>query len=154
MSGVYTVPFAYTGNASVDLSEIVAAAGKPCLILGYDIGQTSDVGDAAEEILALTIKSGQTTSGSGGSSVTPAPTDPVGGVAASFAAEQANTTKASGGTIVTHVTLPWNVRQPDRVLFSPEQQIMVGAGRRATLEIPAAVDPLTIAGQLWVQEIG
>lgn len=154
MSGVYTVPFAYTGNANVDLSEIVAHASKQLVILGVDICQTSDVGDASEEILALTIKSGQTTSGSGGSGATPVPTDPVGGVAAGFTAEQANTTKASAGTIVTHMTIGWNVRMPYERVFTPEQQIMVGAGRRATLEIPAAADSLTIAGQLWVQEIG
>lgn len=153
MSAVYTVPFAYTGNANVDLVEITAAAAKPLVVLGYDICQTSDVGDAQEEILGLLFKSGQTTSGSGGSASTPVPTDSS-AIAASFAAEQANTTKASAGTIVTHATFGWNVRMPDSRVFTPEQQIILAAGRRATLEIPAAADSLTISGQLWVQEIG
>jgi hypothetical protein len=154
MSGVFRVPFAYTGNANVDLSEITAAAGKPLVILGFDIGQTSDVGDTAEEILLLTIKSGQTTSGSGGSAATPVNTDQSGG-AASFAAEQANTTKASAGTIVSHGSgWHWNVRMPLTVRFTQEEQILLPAGTRSTLEVPAAADSLTIAGQLIVQEVG
>lgn len=150
---VFTIPFAYTGNANVDLLEIVAPTATKWIILGFDIGQTSDVGDAAEEILALTIKSGQTTSGSGGSTSTPVPTDCVSAPASGSAAEQANTTKASGGTILTHTTHHWNVRAPLPVVFTQEQQIWLPAGRRATLEIPAATDSLTIAGQMWVQEL-
>lgn len=154
MSGVFRVPFAYTGNANVDLSEVTAASTKPLVILGFDIGQTSDVGDAAEEILLLVIKSGQTTSGSGGSSATPVNVDQSGG-AASFAAEQANTTKASGGTIVSHGSgFHWNVRMPLQIRFTQEEQILLPAATRATLEIPAAADSLTIAGQLICQEIG
>lgn len=149
---VFTVPFAYTGNANVDLLEIVAPTAAKWIILGFDIGQTSDVGDAAEEILALTLKSGQTTSGSGGSTSTPVPTDCVSSVGSGGAAEQANTTKASAGTIITHGTFHWNVRMPLNVVFTQEQQIILPAARRATLEIPAATDSLTIAGQMWVQE--
>lgn len=153
MSGYFNVPFAYTGNANVDLLEINVASTKPLLILGYDIQQTSDVGDAAEEILALTLKTGATTSGSGGSASTPVNLDRSGG-AASFTAEQANTTKASAGTIVTVLTLGWNIRMPDRVIFTQEQQILLPAAARLTLELPAATDSLTITGQLYCWEIG
>lgn len=153
MSGVYTVPFAYTGAANVDLAELNAASTKPLVILGYDIQQTSDVGDAAEEIVTLTFKTGATTSGSGGSASTPVAVDRA-NAAASFTAEQANTTKASAGTIVTVATFGWNVRMPDREKFTQEQQILLPASSRCTFEISAAADSLTITGQLWVQEIG
>lgn len=153
MSGVYTVPFAYTGNANVDLVELNVASTKPLVILGYDIQQTSDVGDAAEEIVTLTLKTGASTSGSGGSASTPVAADRS-NAAATFTAEQANTTKASTGTIVTVATYGWNVRVPDREKFTQEQQILLPASARATFEISAATDSLTITGQLWVQEIG
>jgi hypothetical protein len=154
MSGVFRVPFAYTGSANVDLSEVTAASTKPLVILGFDIGQTSDFGDAQEEILLLTLKTGATTSGSGGSSATAVNTD-TSGASASFAAEQGNTTKASGGTIVSHGSgWHWNVRMPLQIRFTQEEQILLAASARATLEIPAAADSLTIAGQLLVQEIG
>jgi len=155
MSGVFRVPFAYTGSANVDLAEITAASTKPLVILGFDIGQTSDVGDSAEEIIALVLKHGTsaTTSGSGGSSSTPVNADTTGG-SASFTAEQGNATKMSGGTITTHATHHWNVRMPLNVRYTQEEQVLIGASARATLEIPAATDSLTIAGQLIVQEIG
>lgn len=153
MSGYYNIPFAYTGNANVDLLEVNVASTKPVLVLGYDIQQTSDVGDAAEEILALLLKTGATTSGSGGSASTPVNLDRS-GAAASLTAEQANTTKASAGTIVTVLTLGWNIRQPDRVIFTQEQQILLPASARLTFEIPAATDSLTITGQMYVWEIG
>lgn len=149
---VFTVPFAYTGNANVDLLEIVAPTAAKWIILGFDIGQTSDTGDAAEEIVTLSIKSGQSTSGSGGSTSTPVPTDCVSSVGSGAAAEQANTTKASTGTILTHCVYHWNVRSPLPVVFTQEQQIVLPAARRATLEISAAADSLTISGQMWVQE--
>jgi len=153
MSGVFGVPFTYTGNANVDLSEVTAASTKPLVVLGYDIAQTSDTGDAAEEILLLTVKTGQTTSGSGGSASTPTAMD-TSNAAATFVAEQANTTKASGGTIVTRGSYGWNVRMPDRVRFTQEEQVLLTSGLRATLEIPAAADSLTITGQLICQEVG
>ena len=150
---IFTIPFAYTGNANVDLLELVAPTAAKWIVLGFDIGQTSDAGDANEEILLLSLKSGQTTSGSGGSAATPVPTDCVSAPGSGAAAEQANTTKASAGTILTHATYPWNVRVPTSVVLTQEQQIILPAARRMTLEIAAAADSLTISGQVWVQEI-
>lgn len=149
---IFTIPFAYTGNANVDLLELVAPTAAKWIVLGFDIGQTSDAGDANEEILLLSLKSGQTTSGSGGSASTPVPTDCVSAPGSGAAAEQANTTKASAGTILTHATYPWNVRVPTSVVLTQEQQIILPAARRMTLEIAAAADSLTISGQVWVQE--
>lgn len=155
MSGIYTVQFNDVAiTAAQDLFEIVAASGKPLVLLGYGLSQKTDVGDAAEEILTLLFKSGQTTSGSGGSSPTPVNQDTSGG-AASFTAEANNTTKASAGTIVTHFPDAWNVRQPLRVILAEPEQIMIAAGRRATLELlNAPADSLTVNGYLLVQEIG
>ena len=150
---IFTIPFAYTGNANVDLLELVAPTAAKWIVLGFDIGQTSDAGDANEEILLLSLKSGQTTSGSGGSASTPVPTDCVSAPGSGAAAEQANTTKASAGTILTHATYPWNVRVPTSVVLTQEQQIILPAARRMTLEIAAAADSLTISGQVWGQEI-
>lgn len=38
---VFTVPFAYTGAANVDLLEMVAPTAKGLILLGFDIGQIS-----------------------------------------------------------------------------------------------------------------
>ena len=69
MSGVYTVQFnGVAVTAAQDLFELVAASGKPIVILGFTLSQTTELGDAAEEALSILLKSGQSTSGSGGSS--------------------------------------------------------------------------------------
>jgi len=155
MSGVYTVPFAAAGvTTSIDLCEIVANAAKPLMIRGLFIGQKTEVGDTQEEMLRFTIKSGQTTSGSGGSATTPVNKDGQ-GAAAGFTAEQFNTTKASTGTIVDHGPYVWNVRIPYPDKFPEGEEVFLIAGRRATLElIDAPADTMDIYGHLVVQEIG
>lgn len=157
MSGVYTVPFAAAGvTTSIDLCEIVAHAAKPLLIRGFVIGQKTEVGDAQEENLRLTIKSGQTTSGSGGSATTPVNKDGANGAAAGATAEQFNTTKATTGTILDHGPWPWNVRVTPYVEKFPDgEEVFLAAGRRATLElVDAPADTMDIYGHLVVQEIG
>lgn len=155
MSGVYTVQFnGVAVTAAQDLFELVAASGKPIVILGFTLSQTTELGDAAEEALSILLKSGQSTSGSGGSSPTPVANDST-MAAASFSAEANNTTKASSGTIVTHGSWAWNIRQPLDVLFTQEQQLVMAASRRCTLELVGApADSVTMNGTIWVQEIG
>ena len=155
MSGVYTVQFnGVAATAQQDLFELVASSSQPIVILGYSLSQTTELGDAAEEQLLVLLKSGQTTSGSGGSTPTPVSTDSSGG-ASGFTAEANNTTKASAGTILTHEARSWNVRGPLEVLFTQEQQLIMAAGRRCTLELATTpADSITINGTIWVQEIG
>jgi len=155
MSGVYTVQFnGVAVTAQQDLFEITGHSSKPYVILAYSITQTSEVGDAQEEGLLIQLKSGQTTSGSGGSAPTPVATDSSNS-AAGFTAEANNTTKASAGTIVTHESRAWNVRGPHEVLFTQEQQLVMAAGRRATLELATTpADSITMNGTIWIQEIG
>lgn len=155
MSGVYTVQFnGVAATAQQDLFELVAASTKPIVILGFSLSQSTEVGDAQEEGLSLLFKSGQTTSGSGGSAPTPVACDSSGS-AASFTAEANNTTKASAGTIVTHAAWNWNVRMPFDVIFTPEQQLIMASSRRCTLELATTpADSITISGTIWVQELG
>lgn len=154
MSGTYKVPFAYTGSANVDLSEMNPHTNKALVILGAFAQQTSDLGDASEEVVLLTFKSGQTSSGSGGSSSTPTANDPSGTPTPGFTAEQANTSRASGGTIINHGDMGWNIRQPFDRIFSEQEQLIMEGARRCTLEISAASDSLTVTGYVLVQEIG
>lgn len=155
MSGTYTVQFnGVTVSAQQDLIEVTAASTKPLVLVSASVSQASDAGDASEELLSILIKSGQTTTGSGGSSYTPVPTDPT-YAAAGFTAKVNNTTKASGGTIVTHYASTWNVRvEQDKVLPDP-MTIMLSAGRRLTIELASTpADPLTCNGYAVFQEIG
>lgn len=155
MSGTHRVPIAFTAvTAQVDILEVVAHSARPLIMTELHLYQSTEVGDAAEEQLQILVKSGQTTSGSGGSSVTPVPNDSPGN-AAGFTAEIMNTTKASAGTIVTHAPISWNIRGPLDLTETDLGQIVLAAGRRATVELATTpADSVTIGGYAVFQEIG
>lgn len=155
MGRMYTASFsAVAVTAAQDFFEIVAPADSVVVIHGVTISQYTDVGDAAEELLSVLIKRGQSTSGSGGSSVTPAPLN-FGDAAYGGTVEANNTTKASTGTIVTLHADAWNVRSPFLWLPSPEMRIHLSPSQRATVELLAApADSLTCNGTIYLEEIG
>jgi hypothetical protein len=155
MSRIYTVSFAGVAvTAQQDLFELVAAAGKNLRPLALFLSQSTEVGDAAEEGLAILIKSGQTTSGSGGSAPTPVAQN-VSDAAAGFTAEVNNTTKATAGTIVTHHTDNWIIRQPFQLILPDRLQQELTGGRRWTVELATTpADSITMSGTLYVEEFG
>jgi hypothetical protein len=151
----YTVQFnGVAATVQQDLFEIVAAAGKVAYLNYLLLSQLTEVKDAEEEMLLVLIKSGQTTSGSGGSAPTPVPVN-VTDAAAGFTAEVNNTTKATAGTIVTHHAEHWNVRMPLLWVPPPNLWIPLTGARRATVELATTpADSITIAGTLGVFEVG
>ena len=156
MSGVYTVDIPNTAvTAQVDLLELVGHASRPYVILEVHLSQVTEVQDAQMEQLSILLKSGQTTSGTGGNAATPVNNEQPGGASAGFTAETFNTTKASAGTIVQHDRWNWNVLGPLDIIFTDENKKLMGAGRRATLELATTPnDSITIGGYAVVQEIG
>lgn len=155
MSGIYTVQFTDVAvTVQQDFFEITGSATQPFIILGWGISQNTDFGDAQEEGLNIILKSGQTSSGTGGSAPSKVALDGT-APAAGFAAEANNTTKASGGTIVTHYPYNWNVRTPIDIWYPDMHQPIMAAARRATLELAKTpADSITVSGYIIIQEIG
>ena len=155
ISRTYTVQFgAVAVSAAQDLFELTAAAGKDIELVAISLTQSTNLGDANEKELQVAIKSGQTTSGSGGSAPTPVPLG-VTDAAAGFAAEVNNTTKASAGTIVTHFYSDWNTRMPFIWILPEDMRPHMTGSRRMTIELvnaPAA--STTMSGTIWVREFG
>ena len=153
---MYSVVFSSVAvTAQQDFFEIVAGSAKVCCVHGFELSQSTEIGDAMEEGLAVLVKRGQTTSGSGGSAPTPTPLQ-LGQGASSFTAEVNNTTKASTGTIVTLHSTNWNIRAtPCSWIYTPEQRIWVAPSERLTVELATTpADSITVSGTLWVEEIG
>lgn len=156
MGRVYSVVFeGVATTVAADLFEISPADDKPVKLLGMVLGQSSDVGDAAEEVLRFEIIRGYTTSGSGGSAPTPIPmrsTDP----AAGFAAEVNNTTGASAGTAVILMADTFNIRSGYQIWFPPECQPEASQANTTILVrlMAAPADSLTMSGTLFVEELG
>ena len=107
-------------TAQIDVFELQPADDKPVLIHGIRIWQTSDLGDAAEEIIGLQVLRGYTTSGSGGATPTKDPKNPA-DTTAGFTAECRNTTLATTTTAKVLFGDAWNVRMPYTYTFNPER---------------------------------
>lgn len=155
MGRLYTVSFtAVAVTAQQDLFEVVAPADAVVRIHRIGLSQSTEVGDAMEEGLSLLLKSGQTTSGSGGSAPTAIPNE-LGDAAFGGTCEVNNTTKASAGTIVTHYAWNWNVRMPFEHVFTPEERPILSPSRRGTLELATTpADSITMSGYMVIEEIG
>jgi hypothetical protein len=125
MSRIYTCSVTGTITAAetdVDLVEITPADDKPVKLVGFTLGQYSEVGDAAEEGIRLSIirLPATVTSGSGGSSVTPAPLDSA-DAAAGATVEMDNTTVATtSGAAITLEEIGWNNRGSPLVMSYPD----------------------------------
>jgi hypothetical protein len=151
---IYTVVFsAVAVTAAQDLFEITPADDKPVEIVGIELGQSTDFGDAADETLQISIIRGHATSGSGGSAPTPQPLSPV-DTAAGFTAEVNNTTIASTGTAVTLHTGCWNVRA-GYINWFPESMRPTASQANTTIVVrqTAPADSITMSGTLYVREL-
>lgn len=156
MGRIYTINLTPTAiTVAADLVEITPADDIPVVIHGFRVWQTSDVGDAQEEIITLSWVRGHTTSGSGGNTSVAATPKNHRDAAASMTVETANTTAASVGTTTTPYSTGWNVRAPLEVVFTPEQRIRADQGNTTiVLRMGAApADSLTIGCSVDVEEL-
>lgn len=153
---VYTVDLAQVAiTVAADLFEITPADDKPVTILGFELYQITDLGDAAEEIIGVEWIRGHTVSGSGGATPTPRPLNPS-DAAAGFTAEAGNTTAANTGTTVILQNHGWNVRIPTQVVYTPETCPKASQANTTLIlrMLNAPADSLTIGGHVIVMEEG
>ena len=122
-------------SAQVDIFELLAGTNTPLALTGFTLGQTSEVGDAQEEQLALVLKyvTGSPTSGSG-TGVTIQRVMP-GDAATSATLKAGSTTKLTGGTSAELERFAWNVRQDFQVIWIPEMWQVCAGGNRLVLEL-------------------
>jgi hypothetical protein len=156
MGAVYTVYLAATAfTVAADLVEIAPADDRPVVVHGFRVWQTTELGDAAEEVIGLAWVRGNATSGSGGNtSVAATPKDPR-AAAAGMAVETANTTAASTGTPLTVYATGWNVRAPLEVVFTPEQRIKCDQAQSFLVlrMLAAPADSVTVGVSVDIEEI-
>jgi hypothetical protein len=153
---LYTIDLTPTAvSVAADLIEITPADDKPVEVVAVNIGQTTELGDAAEEEISLVWVRGHATSGSGGSAPTPRPLNPT-DAAAGFTAEVFNTTQASAGTGVNLTRHVWNVRGPLERPYTPDEEPGASQGNTTlVLRMAAApADSVTIGGCITVRELG
>lgn len=159
MGRIYTAQVnAVAVTAAQDIFEIAAPADAVVIVHDWTIFQTSDVGDAAEEILRIeTVRGvGSVTSGSGGSTPTAQPVQD-GDTAFGGTVEANNTTRMVVGTgaLETLEQRGWNVRVPIERIYTPETRPVISPSNRWTLSLPAApADSLTLSALVTIEEVG
>jgi hypothetical protein len=141
-------------TAANDNFEIVPASGKPVFIHEWRIWNTTDLGDAAEETLRVSIRRGYTVSGSGGGT-TVVGKKYVGDAAISATTEIRNTTLANTGTPDIQMQDGWNVRVPFLWTPTPPHLLPFTASERLVCRIDSTpADTITIGASLIIEELG
>lgn len=156
---VYTVSFTATAaTVAVDFFELIAGASMGLALLGVDVGQTTELGDTAEEQLRWFVKraSGSYASGSGGNTGVARPPCRSNDAAATFTAETLNTTQAAvgTGTITTIHASTFNVRTGLYQVWTPEMAITCDVSEALVVGLGAApADSTTFEGTAYVAEL-
>lgn len=149
-SGIFN---AVAVTAAQDFFSALPATQKPVALLGWNLGQYSDAGDAQDELLSIRVRKGQTTVGSGGSAPVAIPLN-INDSAAGATLRANDTTIASAGTIVTVLSDAFNVRAGDKVMLPEELQPVVANALFITLELVVApADSLTMNGTIFIKEM-
>ncbi len=142
-----------------DLFELTSATDSVTIVHAVELSQSSELGDAAEEMLNLVFRRGTnlTTSGTVGTqAITSQPLE-SGSSAYGGVVDINNTTRmaAGTGTIADLRVDNWNVRMPYLWLPTPEMRPILGPGWRFTVSLDIApVDAITMSGTLTFEEIG
>lgn len=163
MPRLYRVPFVATtvtnAGGNNDLWTFTPADDKPIHLMGFRIGQISEVGDSGEEGIDLTIEHLATavTAGSGGAAVTPVPTDPgISDLAAGFTARINDATIATtSGTKTVMEPVPWNNRNTPFEVWFPDIMYAPACRQASALVIrmnTTIADDMTFSGCAFVLE--
>lgn len=159
MSRIYTIQGGPTANTvKIDFFSVTPADDKPCLLHAVYIGQTTEFGDAQEELLEVFISRGGTamTAGSGGAAPTPQPIDSSAGAAAGFTARTLDTTIATFTSGVVVHRDAFNVRGGYQYFPAPEDRIgfsQANGGISCSLNA-APVDSITWVVTAVIEELG
>lgn len=164
MSGMYAATYHGTITASggnVDLGSFQPADDIPIRLRGILLSQISEVGDAAEEGLQITINRlpATFTVGSGGSSITACKplSDYGGGAAWSMTARGNDTTIATtNGTAEELGAIGWNERNSPADLWYPDERFAPAAKQTVGLTVrqdTTLADDMTGVFTFWIEEL-
>ncbi len=164
MGLIYTAPFsAVAVTAAQDVFELVAPSDLRVAIHDIKLGQYTDFGDAAAEILSVIVTRGFTTAGSGGGTITPVPIRSTTSMPARSTVLRNNTTVAQDGTGLNliadafNIAAGWSLRDAlggvfDNRDINVRRTIVIKPAERLVVRITAPADSLTMNGTLIFEE--
>jgi hypothetical protein len=137
-------------TTATDLFHLTATSDSPILIHEIDLCQTTDLGDAQEEVLRIGVYTG-VTGGSGGTAATEVALGDY--AAVTGVVLMANSSISTGGTLKW--VIGWNIRVPLEKIWTPETRPRVDSGDDpiAFRLLVAPTDSVTISGTLVWEEL-
>jgi hypothetical protein len=162
MSRMYRVPYTGTltnAGGDADIIALTPADDKPIRLVGWILCQSSEIGDAQEESLRLTLRHmTATVTVTGGTSVTPVANRPgtADVAAAGFTATANSTTVATtSGTSTIMEELAWNERNTPWERWIPEElRPLALQGEYLLLRMESTpADDLTVNVVFFVEEL-
>jgi len=149
---IFTATFAAVAvSAAQDLWEIVAPSTTPVALREIRLGQYTDFGDAAAELLSIQIIRGYTTSGAAGAAVTPVNLRPWSRIAAATV-ERNNTTVAQDGTGAVLLADTFNVASGWWYRPPAEEFIFLNPSQRLVVRMTAPADEITMTSTIVFEE--
>lgn len=148
MASLVTVPFdAIAITAATDIFHLTLASNKGIVPVEMTLGQTTDLGDAQEEVLRIGVYRG-VTGGSGGTAATEVIPDANNTSTIGTAVLVNNSSASTSGTLLE--VIPWNIRIPLFYCPIPEARypLHAGAGPIAFRLMAAPTDSITVSGTL------
>jgi hypothetical protein len=159
MGRIYTVSYSGTvtnAGGNVDLLEVLPADDKPVKLRGLLLSQTTEVGDAAEEGLNISIlRLAATVTSSNGTSVTPAPMDSANTAFGGTAECNGATVATTSGSTTTLAELAWNIRNSPYEMWFPDPEFAPKAKQGEGLfvrQVTTAADDYTGCFTFWIEE--
>jgi len=153
MGFIYSAPMdALAFTTATDVFELTVTADAPVIIHALRLCQTTDLGDAAEEVLRIGVYRGAT-AGSTGTALTEVAYNNQGNPAVSTAIVANRGTASTGGTLID--IIGWNIRIPLVEIWTPETRPKVDSTEDVlTFRLLAApTDSITISGALLFEEV-
>jgi len=142
-------------TTATDMFECTPVVDRPAIIYGISLLQTTDLSDAAEEVLRIGIYR-DCTAGSGGTAATEyVYTNVAAGVTPTMAVRMLGTA-SSGGTLID--IIGWNIRIPLLWIPVPEMRPkfsnIAAEGPTSSFRLIAApADSVTVSGVIYWTEI-
>jgi hypothetical protein len=142
-------------TTATDMFEMTPVVDRPVVIYGMTLGQTTDLGDAAEETLMIGLYR-DCTAGSGGTAATEYVYNNVAAGVTPTMQVRVLGTASTGGTLID--IIPWNIRIPLMWIPIPEMRPkfsnIAAEGPVSTFRLIAApADSITISATLYWTEI-
>ncbi len=153
---IYAANFdAQAVTTATDMAELTPVVDRPIVVYGLALTQTTDLGDAAEEVLRIGIYR-DCTAGSGGTAATEYTYTNAALAVTPTCAVRFLGTASSGGTLID--IIGWNIRIPLLWIPIPEMRPkfsnLAAEGPTSSFRlISAPTDSITLSGVVYWTEI-